>query len=275
MVRPGGLGDSLLLAPALSILRKQSSFRISLVGYPTRLEPLVASGLAEGATHIDTWLNRHPDPGQILSFIDLPEGLRTAPGVAIHPPFPDSQSGKPVAIFLGESLGVAIPTLTFSPLKNLLRTESDRPPTIWIHPGAGAISKRWPLENFLSLADQIKMRMGREVQFLLGDAELDLMKPLEANGHSVMAKEKVLDLTAEWVEGDGFVGNDSGVAHLAGLCGLNTVVIFGETDPLLWRPCGESVQILKNAARGKWPTIEEVLQAIAELMVGEVETKSQ
>ena len=35
-----------------------------------------------------------------------------------------------------------------------------------------------------------------------------------------------------------FVGNDSGVSHLAAAVGAPGVVIFGPTDPARWRPLG-------------------------------------
>jgi ADP-heptose:LPS heptosyltransferase len=41
-----------------------------------------------------------------------------------------------------------------------------------------------------------------------------------------------------------YVGNDSGVSHLAGLCGARTVALFGPTSPTVWRPLGPRVTVL-------------------------------
>ena len=38
-----------------------------------------------------------------------------------------------------------------------------------------------------------------------------------------------------------YVGNDSGVSHLAGLCGARSFVLFGPTSPTVWRPLGARV----------------------------------
>jgi ADP-heptose:LPS heptosyltransferase len=40
-----------------------------------------------------------------------------------------------------------------------------------------------------------------------------------------------------------YLGNDSGVSHLAGLCGARSVVIFGPTSPTVWRPLGPRVKV--------------------------------
>ena len=52
---------------------------------------------------------------------------------------------------------------------------------------------------------------------------------------------------ADLLEGcDLYVGNDSGISHLAGLCGAPTLAIFGPTDPRLWRPLGPRVRVLRG-----------------------------
>ena len=39
-----------------------------------------------------------------------------------------------------------------------------------------------------------------------------------------------------------YVGNDSGVSHLAAACGAPTLALFGPTDPALWAPVGPRVR---------------------------------
>jgi len=38
---------------------------------------------------------------------------------------------------------------------------------------------------------------------------------------------------------DVYLGNDSGITHLAAALGIETVAIFGPTDPVQWGPPGE------------------------------------
>ena len=41
-----------------------------------------------------------------------------------------------------------------------------------------------------------------------------------------------------------FVGHDSGISHLAAAAGANCVLVFGPTDPNIWAPRNENVQVL-------------------------------
>jgi lipopolysaccharide heptosyltransferase III len=45
-----------------------------------------------------------------------------------------------------------------------------------------------------------------------------------------------------------FVGNDSGVTHLAAAAGAPTVALFGPTDPAQWAPVGPAVVVVRAAA---------------------------
>ena len=44
----------------------------------------------------------------------------------------------------------------------------------------------------------------------------------------------------------GYIGNDSGVSHLAAYLGLPTVAVFGPSDPKMWRPIGPRVEIVRS-----------------------------
>jgi len=57
-----------------------------------------------------------------------------------------------------------------------------------------------------------------------------------------------------------FIGHDSGISHLAAAAGANCVLLFGPTDPGVWAPRNNNVQILR-AQSGK----------LRDLKVGRVE----
>ena len=49
-----------------------------------------------------------------------------------------------------------------------------------------------------------------------------------------------------------YLGNDSGITHLAAMLSVPTVAIFGPTDPKIWRPVGPFVKVIHGH------TLEEV-----------------
>lgn len=118
-----------------------------------------------------------------------------------------------------------------------------------IHPGSGGQRKCWHLENFVSLAQGL-LESGLEVLFLLGPAEMERLRPAE-EARLYGAARCVGHLSLAQVVGllsgaDAFVGNDSGVTHLAAGMGLRTFVMFGPTDPALYRPIGPAVTIFQD-----------------------------
>ena len=52
------------------------------------------------------------------------------------------------------------------------------------------------------------------------------------------------DLAAILGKCTAFLGNDSGITHLAALMGIPTAAIFGPTDPAVWGPRGPGVRII-------------------------------
>jgi heptosyltransferase III len=88
---------------------------------------------------------------------------------------------------------------------------------------------------------------GFESVFILGPAEDGVAEIILRHG---LSSEHVLQLfdPVKLVNilktGSAFIGNDSGVSHLAAFIGLPTLVIFGPTDPLRWRPMGRKVETI-------------------------------
>ncbi len=86
-----------------------------------------------------------------------------------------------------------------------------------VHPYSGSQRKNWPVENFQELARRMKMEWCHERFSDLHDL-------------------------AKWLAGARlFVGNDSGIGHLAAAVGTPVVSIFGPTDPEVWAPRGARV----------------------------------
>ncbi len=123
-------------------------------------------------------------------------------------------------------------------------------------PGSGSPAKNWPAGAFANLAARLDMPS----LVVLGPAEAGLDQFFAA--HSVpIAKELELSTLAGLARMAAiFVGNDSGVSHLAAAAGACGVVMFGPTDPARWRPLGD----VKVLTREPIDTIEvaEVAAAV-------------
>jgi len=141
---------------------------------------------------------------------------------------------------------------------------------IAVHPGSGGLHKCWSLKEFCELAGILK-KQDYEVIFLWGPAEQDRMGQ-QAKDELAAAGKVVEGLSLEEVAGlldccEGFVGNDSGISHLAGALDKPTVTVFGGTDTRHWRPLGNKVQVCQTKeGQPDWPKVEEVIEAIQEIM---------
>jgi len=115
-----------------------------------------------------------------------------------------------------------------------------------IQPGSGGKEKCWYVGNFLAVAAGLASR-GFEVVFLLGPAERERLGDATISRTNNVAP-CITDLSLTEVVGllscaDAFVGNDSGIGHLAGAMGIKTAVVFGPTDPAAYKPIGPSVMV--------------------------------
>jgi ADP-heptose:LPS heptosyltransferase len=127
-------------------------------------------------------------------------------------------------------------------------TPEERSKVIILHPGSGSKKKAWPLDRFLSLARMLQDRLGSRMLVVLGPAEgPDVQKAFETAGPDapVLAKGLTLLQLASVIDRCRFfVGNDSGISHMAAALGLPTLAIFGPTDRRVWSPRGEETVVV-------------------------------
>ena len=126
----------------------------------------------------------------------------------------------------------------------------NRKSKIIIHPGTGSPRKRWPVENFVQVATIIRGMNFGEVIFVVGPAEPGLAPFIRDRSKGSFRVHEVYDLSylmALVQQATCFVGNDSGVAHLAAFMGIPTVAIFGPSSPKRWSPVGRATKVLRGA----------------------------
>jgi heptosyltransferase-3 len=130
-----------------------------------------------------------------------------------------------------------------------------------IHPGSGSKEKNWPLENWITLFSGTKGKDGCRCSSLVvisGEADKAQTEHLERewkNRDVRFAKNLSLPQLAAVLERSIFVGHDSGISHVAAAAGANCILLFGPTNPDVWAPRNQNVQVLR-AESGKVSDVE-------------------
>jgi ADP-heptose:LPS heptosyltransferase len=118
-----------------------------------------------------------------------------------------------------------------------------------IQPGSGSSHKCCHLDNFLAVAEEL---VSKDIQviFLLGPAEVERFSDTAIKKITGAAKcltdlslTQVLELLSCV---DAFLGNDSGITHLAAALGVKTIAVFGPTNPDLYSPIGPAVTVVAS-----------------------------
>jgi len=76
---------------------------------------------------------------------------------------------------------------------------------------------------------------------------VEYLLPFCVNQPIVLKGLDIMTVAGVLAHADLFVGQDSGITHLAGLMGLRTIVFFGPTDPVRWAPRGTHVTVLQGS----------------------------
>lgn len=111
-------------------------------------------------------------------------------------------------------------------------------PLALIHPAAALETKRWATENFARVVEEVTSR-GLTPVAIATQNEKSLLDSLiaESTTHLIGFCDLSLPEVAALASGAKlFVGNDSGVAHIAAAVGAPCVVIFGSSNVAHWRP---------------------------------------
>ena len=145
--------------------------------------------------------------------------------------------------------------------EGILRTLGLDPerPAVAIHPGSGGDWKRWPAERFAGVADLL-MESNVQVVLLRGPADEKATSEMQSSmrGEAPVAADLgAIELAALLSRLSCYLGNDSGVTHLAAAVGIAVVALFGPTDPALWAPRGPRVKILR-AGEAPGPSLERL-----------------
>lgn len=269
-VHTGGIGDFLLACPALSLLSREGD--LALLGRPGRLALARLGKLTDEIHDIDAvgFESAFSEPNQRLRAFLTPfqraviwmkdddgllRGAFNECGVEEVSVFP----GVPPQGWQGHASEYYTHCLGYNPaLPFRLGVEPASPATeVIIHPGSGGKRKNWPMDCFEAVAQALEAG-GCSVSWCVGPAEEGLAYPPGINAVRCSA---LTELAATLAGCACYLGNDSGVTHLAAAAGCAVVAVFGPTDPSVWAPQGENVRVVQDAP---WPRVEDVAEAVRE-----------
>jgi len=290
VLRGGALGDFVLTLPVFSALRKRCpGIRIGCMGYPRLTALAKAAGLideefsldASDAARLfapDTVLSedrqrRLARYAAALSFLHDPDLIvrqnlvrAGIDQVIVHSPL--VETGHATDHFLSALAKMGIPAqensapcLKFPGRVNergRQRLKSAADQAILLHPGSGSAKKNWPLAKFVALFEGLH-HLNLPAAFVVGEAEQAVTSDLSqaVPGAPIVSEPDIVSLAALLASARAYVGNDSGVTHLAAAVEVPVVALFGPTDAAVWGPRGSNVRII-NATQPTTESLAEV-----------------
>jgi ADP-heptose:LPS heptosyltransferase len=263
---PGALGDFICLRPSLLSLRGRTRGRVTVAAHPSLFSLLpaadfghlsidrheIADLFAEGPLRSETQacLAGFSRTLSWTGFGNLAFARRLADateGQVIVHPFRAMRPDEHAVDYYARCAGVQPIISEFRPSQDADRWAADfwdshglGNCTLAMHSGSGSEAKNW--RGMAEIATWWRLRPGARVLSLRGPVELERQIELPADAE---ARDEPLDRVAALLRRSRvYLGNDSGVSHLAGLAGARTIALFGSSEPRNWRPLGSVVQVL-------------------------------
>lgn len=290
IIRPGALGDTLMILPSLATMSEQ--WNITFVGRRPGLDfvrdfvtcPMDLEGPGWHRLFLERpALERVPvlRTDVVVAFFSDKEGViqrnlnNYFPHTPIHifPSLPEEGEKIHIARYLSCCLKTACvpvdPSSAFEnalnrPLIRIKRPSRGRS-TVVAHPGSGGKDKNHPHGFWLNLL----IRFVKEHDFrgvipivLLGPAERSLYslfkKNLESIGGKISYYPDKNTLMKLLGNAHLYLGHDTGITHLAAMLGIPTIALFKKNNVAQWHPLGPFVQVIQN----KEPSIKLIEQVI-------------
>ncbi len=235
LIRPGAIGDFIVSLPALEFLRADytevwvSEQNIPLVRFADAAQSIISTGLdllefdppprlVDRLRSFDSIVSWYGSNRQEFRATTARLGLR----FEFHSALPADEKTQAADFYLRQVGATPMPRTPPVVAPN------SRENFAVIHPFASSPRKRWPLEKFREVARGLPM----PVLWCAGPEE-------ELEGAVRIANLYEL---GQWLEKARlYIGNDSGIAHLAAHVGTPAIVLFGATDPAVWAPRGSRV----------------------------------
>ena len=142
---------------------------------------------------------------------------------------------------------IFIPTKIQRKINDLISLNKGKVITIAL--GANSEHKIWPTENYIKLLRLFKNKFTNVI--LVGNkkdnvnAEL-FIKKYKGNVINFCGKFSIIETAAIIKKSNLFLGNDSGLGHIASAVDVKSFTIFGEGDPNRYKPWGKKSYYFQN-----------------------------
>jgi heptosyltransferase-3 len=239
VLRGGAIGDFVVTLPVLQALRARwPDAHIELIGYPHVARLALAAGQINHLRSLDeARMARFFSPLMVptdedqhyFSSFDVVISYLHDPHHVLH----DNLKRCGVAVLLAVSplierrhavdqLLEPLASLAIydpDPLPRLDLPPDSGPVMVAIHPGSGSARKNWPLDHFVELARRIDEH--HPVVFVSADAESELIPSLDLamNNRQRWHNLPLVELASRLARCRLYIGNDSGITHLAAAVG--------------------------------------------------------
>jgi ADP-heptose:LPS heptosyltransferase len=247
VIRPGAIGDLVVSLPAIACLTADwlevwtAARTVPLVRFAGRVRAIPSTGLdLLGVTEppaalietlrqfdsIVSWYGTNrPEFRETVAALGLPFTFLPAlpaEGAALHATDFYLQQVRPIAACTGDG----IPRI---------ECPVERASYAVIHPFSGSVRKNWPLEKYRALAERLQRVM--PVRWCAGEDDPPLPGAVRI--------DNLYELACWLANARLYIGNDSGITHLAAAVGTPVLALFGPTDPDVWAPRGSHVRVAR------------------------------
>ncbi len=262
LIRPGGIGDCILAIPAVEYLRSNftevwvPSPVVPLIQFADRVRAISSTGLdvlglpgvipdAGVVEHLRSfdlvvsWYgSKRKDFRHAVAALQLPFEFLEA--------LPDANNSMHCCDFFLKQAGApsgGCPKIHLGSIRPIQFAA--------MQPFSGSPKKNWPMQCFRELTSRLPL----PVSWCAGPEE---------QLQDAVRMDNLYELGRWLASARVYIGNDSGITHLAAASGVPVVAIFGPSDPAVWAPRAERVRIVRGKLENI--TVEEVLNAVSTLL---------
>jgi len=235
------------LAHELGFYRRLRTYRFDLcINVRTGTRGALMSLLSGAGCRVGHYCYRHPWTNRLYTHIVQP--------VAWDGIYAGEQNFNVVAP-LHLDIPTRVPELHTSPRRarrvaNILREVGvpEDKPLIVLHPFSSRESKNWGVARFAELAERIVTAYDAAV-IITGSAAdrpqaLKIAEQCPRMVFVLAGTVSIGELACLLKRSTLLVGVDTGAIHIAAAVGTPTITIFGPSDPLVWKPPGDSHEIV-------------------------------